>query len=273
MNDFQKAIKYIAIALAVFLIVAIISGIISSLSVIGLIFGTQNKTADPQNIVSQSFTDIYELDVELDTYELVIKTGDELSVKYDSKNKNAKVVGNKLVISERNKLFHRQEGYTFVLTVPEDHVFNKASLHMGAGHLGIEKLNVGELELELGASDVDISDLNAVTSVDIEGGAGDISITNSQINGLDLNMGIGKLTLDSKLIGNNNINLGVGDSDINLKGKADDYRLDITKGIGEITIDGEKYSNNMEKFSTEIGGTSFVELDCAVGNVNIDFTE
>ncbi|MBQ2971776.1 MAG: DUF4097 family beta strand repeat protein [Ruminococcus sp.] len=274
MTDFQRAIKYIAIIIAVFLIIAIIGGIISGLSILGFVVNTNSIESSTEVLTTQPLTDIYELEVELASYELIIKEGDTLSVAYDNRNKSVVVDGNTLKITEKKKLFHfGQEGYTVILTVPENYFFTQVSLKMGAGRLKVDALSTNELNLELGAGNVEISNLTAITSVDIEGGAGDLSITESEITDLDLQMGVGALALSSNLIGNNQIDLGVGDSDIKLKGTENDYRFDITKGLGEVTFDGEKFSNASPSVSMQGDNISFVEINCGVGKVNIDFIQ
>lgn len=270
MTELQKIIKYIALTLAICLIVGIFTSIFSAFSVFTYIFDKNTQTASVEPSDTQTFSDIYELDVELSNYEFIIETGDTLSLSYDSSNKKVRVDGNKLIITEKNKPFSfQQEGYTVVLTVPKDYFFTEVSIEMGAGQLVIEELSTNLLSLELGAGDVDIRNLTAITSADIDGGAGELSVTNSEITGLDLDMGVGSLALDSKLIGNSTIDLGVGDSNLILRGTADDYRFDITKGLGEITIDGEKYSSFSN--NTISGESNFVELNCGIGNVNVDF--
>lgn len=275
MTEWQKLIKAFAIVLAVFLIIGIIGGIVSGISVLGFIFSPKahNATVSEQVLSEQSLSNIYELEVELANYALVIEEGDTLSVAYDDRNKRVTVDGNKLKIEEKKKLFHAQEGYVVILTVPKDYFFTEVSISMGAGHLDIKQLNTNVLDLELGAGDVDISNLTAITSVDIDGGAGDLSITDSEITDLDLDMGVGALTLSADLIGNNQIDLGIGDSDIKLKGTADDYRFDISKGVGEITFDGEQYKSDSSDVTMHHDDISNLEINCGVGKVNIDFIQ
>ena len=275
MTEWQKLIKAFAIVLAVFLIIGIIGGIVSGISVLGFIFSPKahNANVSEQVLNEQPLSNIYELEVELANYELVIEEGDTLSVAYDDRNKRVTVDGNKLKIEEKKKFFHTQEGYVVILTVPKDYFFTEVSISMGAGHLDIKQLSTNVLDLELGAGDVDISNLTAITSVDIDGGAGDLSITNSEITDLDLQMGVGALTLSADLIGNNQIDLGIGDSDIKLKGTADDYRFDISKGVGEITFDGEQYKSDSSDVTMHHDDISNIEINCGVGKVNIDFIQ
>lgn len=275
MTEWQKLVKAFAIVLAVFLIIGIIGGIVSGLSMLGFVFSPKvhNATVDEVVLSEQPLTDIYELEVELANYALVIEEGDTLSVAYDDRNKRVTVEDNKLKIEEKKKLFHGQEGYVVILTVPKDYFFTEVSITMGAGRLDIEHMSTNVLDLELGAGNVEISNLTAITSVDIDGGAGDLSITDSQISDLDLAMGVGELTLSADLIGNNQIDLGIGDSDIKLKGTANDYRFDITKGVGEITFDGEKYTTDSSSVAIQHDDISNLEINCGVGKVNIAFIQ
>ncbi len=275
MTEWQKFVKAFAVVLAVFLIIGIIGGIVSGLSVLGFVFSPKahDATVGEEVLSEHPLSNVYELEVELANYALVIEEGDTLSVAYDDRNKRVTVEDNKLKITEKKKLFYGQEGYVVILTVPKDYFFTEVSITMGAGRLDIEHLSTNSLDLELGAGNVEISNLTAITSVDIEGGAGDLSITDSEITDLDLAMGVGALTLETDLIGNNQIDLGIGDSDIKLKGTANDYRFDINKGVGEITFDGEKYTADSSSVTMQHDDISNLEINCGIGKVNIDFIQ
>lgn len=122
-----------------------------------------------------------------------------------------------------------------------------------------------ELELDLGAGNVEIDYLEVTKEATINGGAGNLVINNSAIKDLELDMGIGTLELTSTLLGDNEISCGVGEVTINLLG--DDYQIEVDKGIGTTTIAGEKIRDG-EIYGE---GRNKLEIDGGIGSINIDF--
>ena len=51
---------------------------------------------------------------------------------------------------------------------------------------------------DLGAGKTDISNVLVLNDCDIDGGAGEIVIDNSELSNLDLDMGVGKVTISGK---------------------------------------------------------------------------
>ena len=99
----------------------------------------------------------------------------------------------------------------------------------------------------------------------IDGGAGEIIIDESDITNMDLDMGVGKVELNSKLNGNSEINAGVGEVDLELMGSLDDYSFKVFKGLGNITVDDHKISND-----TVYGnGLNKVKISGGVGDINV----
>ena len=78
MTTFQKVIKYLAVAFAIFLIVAIIGGILGAIGLFGGFFTGDAVTEDMQTYSIS--TEIRELDIEINAADLYIKEGESFSV-------------------------------------------------------------------------------------------------------------------------------------------------------------------------------------------------
>ena len=103
MTTAQKVIKYIATAFAIFLIVTIISailtGIFGLLSAFGLVHSEKNIVTDEVKVISSEVTDISTLKLELAFTNLEIKTGESFRVETNNSKisiKCQKIVGTKL---------------------------------------------------------------------------------------------------------------------------------------------------------------------------------
>lgn len=267
MTDVQKAIKYIAIALAIFLIIMIFGGIIGGLSLFSYIF--DNKSTVAHDLSSQTFNNDYtELEIEISAADLIIEEGDTFAI--DSNHQHLKVEEKQgtLKIYDTQKLFKpTSETYTVIITVPKDYIFNEISIETGAAKLTASHLTTYDLDLKLGAGLVTLSDVTVNTETDIEGGAGTLSIENCSFNNLSLDIGVGECNMTAKLFGDNELNCGVGTADFTLI-ETDDisYNINVEKGLGSVKLNGEKVDRNSQ-FGN---GNSKVEITCGVGDVNID---
>lgn len=270
MTSFQKVIKSIAIALAIFLIVSIISGIIMGLSSISFLFSGKDTELTGEMKVYQIDGKISSLSVDLSGAELKIQTADKFSVESNHKYISVKSDNGKLTISETKKLFAiSSKGATVVLNIPKNFVFDNATVDAGAGKVEIDTLSCDILKLSLGAGKAEIINLTANSRADIDGGAGELSIDGGKLCNLKLDMGVGKLTLKSRIEGECDIDYGVGETNLILIGNKTDYKIEFDKGIGEAKLQGENMNDN----SVYGSGENFIEIDGGVGSLSIEFSK
>lgn len=266
----QKIIKYLAIGFAIFLIVNIISlatyGIIS----IGNIFNNNEN-----NTITEGFKNIKtnnkvgNLEIETKGVSITIKNGDKFKIETDNKDIKTKESNNKLlIIEDNNKWFNKTDYTELIIYVPTDYQFDKVSIDSGAGKIEVDTLNTKNLDLDLGAGQVNISNLSVTEGTEIDGGAGEINITNSSIKNLDLDLGVGKVTLNSSLYGFNEIDGGIGELIVNLIGTENDYQIKCTKALGKITLNDEKIQSD----TTYGNGNNLIEINGGIGNININYS-
>lgn len=265
MTTWQKVIKYAAIALAIFLIVSIIGGILGGIGM--AIFGGNNVLDE---IKSYEISDpVTELDLEVKAAELSIVTGRELKVESNLKNLTVAVKNGKLVIEDESHgaWFGGFGDAELILTLPEGTSFEKAEIAAGAGKVTIEDLRADTLRLELGAGKVDISNLEAASKAKIEGGAGEINLRGGSLRNLDFDIGVGEVNFKAAVLGSSEINAGVGETNITLLGSKEDYSLRINKGIGSVRVDGQSLGDGGAYGS----GNNEIEIDSGVGSVRVNF--
>ena len=265
MTNFQKTVKYIAMAFAIFLTVSIIGGVLSMFGLFGGFFGGDAVTEDIKTYAVSS--DIQSLDVKINAADFTIKQGESFSVESNLKYLTVEDKNGVLTIKETKKFGSTYTGAVLTLYVPADTVFEKADITTGAGRLTVDHLSAGTMNFELGAGEVKIETLIATTAVDIEGGAGKITISGGALHNLDLDMGVGKLNLTSALTGESDFDLGVGESNITIIGNKDDYKLDIEKGLGNITVDG------VSNIKGQGNGKNSIEVSGGIGAINLKFKE
>lgn len=264
MTTFQKVIKYLAMAFAICLIVSIFGGILGTVGFLGGFF--EQDTVQENAVTYPIHGDITALDIQISAADFTIKQADTFSVESNLKHLTVSEQDGTLRIEETKKL-RMNSGAFLTLCIPADAVLDKAKITTGAGKLSVETLSANDLDLELGAGEVDIRCLNAAVRADIDGGAGKLTIADGTLHDLDLDMGVGQLNLTCAVLGNSDLGLGVGESNITLIGSRDDYCITAEKGIGDATIDGRSISNE-ETFGS---GANKIEVDGGVGAIRIDF--
>ena len=269
MTSFQKVIKYLALALAVTIIISIISGIFyGTARIINILQPNKNNYAKEMVDIDVSNRNKTSMDIELSNTNLTIKTGDRLEIKTNNHKIKCKENDQHLSIAEKsNTWLSDNDTYELVITIPNNHNFSNVEIENGAGIIAIEELSANNLSLELGAGKVEIDNLTVLSEIKIEGGAGKIDIKSGTINNLELDMGVGKFLLNSTLKGNNKIDAGVGEITLNVNGFLNEYMVKSNKGIGSIKIDGEEVSND----ATLGTGPNNIKINGGIGNISINF--
>lgn len=281
MTFWQKVIKYLAIALAIFLIVNIIGAILSIIGIIGgIAFFTNTITDVKEEIVQESpeyleqpevitdninIEDIVKFEIEVKYSNLEIKKGD---FKVESNDTNVKCTqkGNELIVKETgNNWLRNKEGNKVIIYIPENKEFNEIEIDTGAGNIEIESLNTKDLSFSIGAGKVVINNLKVTNEAEIDGGAGKVDILSGEICNLNLDMGIGEFNICTKLLGNNDIEQGMGKLTIKLTDSQENYTIRTRKGMGTITIDGKEAQNN----SINGNGQNILNIEGGMGAIEI----
>lgn len=269
MSDAQRIIKALAIALAIFLIVCIIGGILSVAALIGGLSNLQEAATGEQKDYAVS-ADITGMQLEIGAADMTIQTGSRFRLESNLKNLTVKERNGTLVITEKSRTFSGNHNHAVLtLTVPEGFVFQTLQLQSGAGRLTADTLSTRELDLKLGAGEAQIGQLNATNRSDIEGGAGKVTIRSGQLHDLDLDMGVGELELTAQITGDSELNYGVGKSSLTLTGAEEDYWLTIDKGIGSVSLNGEQVKAGKVYGS----GPNRIDIECGIGEVQIAFSK
>ena len=276
MTTAQKIIKYIALGFAAFLIVTIVSAILSGsyalLSAFGLIHTDKNIVTNDFKIISNEVKEISALKVELAFTNLEIRTGD--SFKVETNNSKITFIDNNgsVKIKEENYNWLNNNKYTsdLIIYIPEDMMaLDETKIETGAGKINIEKLNTQSLYLELGAGDVYIENLSVAKETKIDGGVGKTEIKSCKMHNLKANLGMGEFVFNGKLTGKNEIDSGVGAINIYLIDNKENYTIEVSKGLGNVTLDGQK----LEMDRVYGTGENYLDIDGGIGEIEIDFRE
>lgn len=272
MTSLQKTIKYLAMAFATFLTVSIFAGIFGALGAFSLIDDIFDGDSVHPDEMKQYTVDgeISDIKIEIGTADFSVIASDRFYIESDISTLSVKEQGGCLVI-ECEDVFKipilKMTGGTLNLYIPEGFVFDEANIETGAGNVLVNELCANELELSLGAGEVNIESLTVLENSEISGGAGSVSVKSCVLNNAEISMGVGEFSLTGELKGKSDISLGVGETNIALTGAKSDYELYVTKGLGEARVDG----NRIEDSQTVGNGKNKIDVSGGVGEVNIVF--
>lgn len=252
MRNFQKIIKYAAIAFGLYLAVMIIGIIVSVvLAITTGIYGVKviTEQSNVQEIDwSEKFEEFTELDIEVGVANLsIIAEGEEYRVEtYDiSENAIIENRNGKLEIKDKSTIFRSGES-RIIVYIPENTTLRKVDLELGAGNVGVDNLKA--------------------ETANIECGAGQVTIRNTELANADIDAGVGKLEFSGTLKGKTEVNCGIGEVAIDLQGGSEIYTLDVEKGIGDISVNEESVSSK-----TVIGnGENKVSIEGGIGKISIN---
>lgn len=273
MTTAQKVIKYIAIALAIFIIVNIASALLFGLNMfsnfLGLTKEDNSTNRNTSNDIVSNFEDsqIMSLKIDLAYANLTVKTGDQFKSETNSKKIECKRSGNQLLIREKGlDWFSKDNNRNIVVTIPKDTLLDNVKIEAGAGEIQIEELNTKNLNLQMGAGKLTAQNLKVTQKSRIEGGAGKVEILSGSINNLDLEMGVGTFKLASILQGSNKIEAGIGKLDLDLTDDLENYTIRVERGIGAVKINGNEVSSDRTTLGT---GATNIKVEGGIGSIDI----
>lgn len=274
MTTAQKVIKYLATAFAVFLIITIISAILSGgyalLSALGLIHTNKDIVTENLKVISKEVKEVTTLKIDLAYTNLDIKTGDDFKVETNNSKITFEENNGSVKIKEENRNWLKNDNISsdLIICIPEDMIaIDEIKIQTGAGKINIEKLNTQRLYLELGAGDVYIENVIATGETKIDGGVGKTELKSCEINNLKASLGMGEFTFSGKLTGKSEIDSGVGAINIDLIDNKNNYKIDVSKGLGNVTLDGQK----LETDRVYGIGENYLDIDGGIGEIKIDF--
>ncbi len=247
----------------------ILTVIISAIFLVCLVSCSNKYAVLDETKTYEITSEIHSLDVQINAADFKIKSGDEFLVECNLKYLSVFEKNGVLTIVDEAKSHSNYSNAILILYVPDGTVFDHVEIETGAAKMTADTLSADSMELKLGAGDVRFESLNASSEVDIEGGAGQITIVSGTLNNLSLELGIGELNLVAEVVGDSDLEFGVGESNLTFIGSKDDYKIDIEKGLGSITIDGKTVTDHGDSGN----GRNYIEIKGGIGAINLNFQE
>ena len=281
MKEFQKIIKYIAVAFGLYLAISIIGGIIAIIVTIFTgFYGISYLTDSLNDAINSDDSSIERIDenqeveefskmrLDISASNLTIKLeGNSYKVETYQIPKNTKIESKDGILEIKNnkKLNKSDSKSRITIYLPEDVELEEADIQVGAGIVDITGIIAKNVEFSFGAGNVNMQNISVKNNAKIECGAGQAIIKNSELANADIEAGVGKLVYSGDLTGNAQIDCGVGDVELELTGDAEKYAIHTEKGIGDIKINDSSVADD----STTGNGENKIDIEGGVGSIDI----
>lgn len=183
------------------------------------------------------------------------------------------VEGDTLVIRGTSKVSSNNEGNLngFIhLYVPEGYSFDNVSLDLGAGSLGVEELQAGSLEANVGAGKMAFMKLNADQAT-LDCGAGQMTVEELTSRVTEVSVGMGSVRLTGDVTERLTGDCSMGELKAALTGEQTDFNYDLSCGMGEMKVGDDSYSGMAQEKQINNQADKDMQLECAMGSVVVEF--
>lgn len=170
------------------------------------------------------------------------------------------------------KKWNELNGCRVVLYVPEGGYFDDADIEVGAGRLEFDGLQAREVKLSVGAGQISLDDL-LTDSLEASVGLGQIALDNAFMGALDAEIGMGEFVADGILNGNADVECSMGNVSLTLEGSLRDFNYELSKALGNVTLGSSSSSGFASEKYLDNDADKTISVDCAVGNVTIQFSK
>ncbi|MCM1186065.1 MAG: DUF4097 family beta strand repeat-containing protein [Lachnoclostridium sp.] len=174
------------------------------------------------------------------------------------------------------KSTHHREHHTTMrgirLYVPEGTVFSKVDMEMDAGELQLGALAADKAEFEIGAGEL-LGKGAQIGKLELSLGAGSAELKEMQISELTAGVGMGSMEFDGSIQNKGDVECGMGSVSMKVAGQETDFNYDIESAMGSVIIGTREYSGMASGTKINNQAAKKIDIDCAMGSIEIHFQE
>ena len=159
-----------------------------------------------------------------------------------------------------------------VVRVPAGISFDDLDMEIGAGTMKLGSVAAREIDLEVGAGQI-IADSVQADSLNVNVAAGDAQVKSFQVKNLEAEVGMGNLYAKGNVSDHGELDCGMGNITLELFGEVTAFDYNVKCGLGKVKIGEETYSGLINEKALNHGAGRTIEVECAMGNVEIIFAE
>lgn len=171
-------------------------------------------------------------------------------------------------------IFGKNNHMDVEILIPLGKVFENTNVELGAGVFVIDSLRTNTMVAEIGAGQLTITELQADNFV-CEVGAGQAIIENATfVSSVAFSVGAGELKLTGEIPCDLDAECGMGNVVINvLNSCEEDHNYEMDCAAGNLQAGSHVISGLAGEKSVQNGADSTFKLECALGNMTVNFTE
>ena len=231
---------------------------------------------DHATIYPDTDTVIKELDIELGgcSFETRISDTGEFYVKTSGMNKIQvyEKKGELHIKSINTRLKLTSNFGKIILYVPEDYYYDKVDIELGAGEMTFDDLSAKEITMEVGAGVIRCKDITA-QELKASVGMGQIELSKMDVDKLEAEVGMGEF-VGSGIIGESaKLECSMGNVELTLDGSNQDYNYKLEAAAGNVDIGRDSFSGLATERRINNNAERTLEIECAMGNISVQFTE
>ncbi len=230
--------------------------------------GTQVQASDSINQAFQGY-EIERLHIDSGVGEVYLREGAEFYVEDNDgrRRDDVYVSGNTLYVENR---VNRE---TLLITIPSEYVFGTVEIDVEAGYLEIERIQGENMNLSVGAGELEVNSLISEGSCQISCGAGSITADEMTVNSLAASVGLGSIDLTLTKVETVDVKNGIGETTLYLPLGSEDYDYQISCGAGDVVIDGDSYGGLGRSHGVVNGQGRMIRVDNGMGTTELYFDE
>ena len=135
-----------------------------------------------------------------------------------------------------------------------------------------ENISYEEINMEVGAGSIVVDGLKGKNAT-LEVGMGSLEVTNMNVDTLDASVGMGSIDIQGAINTDGILDCGMGSITMELAGNSKDFNYELECGLGELNVENVYYIAGIGEQSISNNAGKDIEIDCAMGSVEITFTE
>lgn len=193
---------------------------------------------------------------------------------YNMKKLQSYVKDNTLHIkaARSGRIWEESMNCEIILYVPKDYHFDKVEMEVGAGLIAMEEINGDEMSFETGMGQITAEYIQA-SNLSMSAGMGEIVVNEMNVHKLDAETGMGHIYMEGAIVKKADIECSMGGVEILVYGAKKDYNYNVECGMGSTDIGGKSYSGLAREKYIDNGAAADMNVECAMGSVQISFTE
>ena len=158
------------------------------------------------------------------------------------------------------------------LYVPQNIKFDQIKIDLGAGVLSSALLQAKSVAAKIGAGNVAI-DGCVSDKMNVNVGAGDFYVYKMAVGELNCEVGMGNISLAGKLNKDAKIECSMGNVEVYLEQPEKEFNYKVEASMGNVNLGEESFAGLAKEKKVDNDADKTIQIQCAMGNVNLEFAE